>query len=200
MKKKILMFMILSLFFVPGNVWAKAEDYTSMGLREACESEKIPFNHPDYKEGEEKANIYLFRGSGCSHCYDFLTYLEAITEEYGDTFNLISYEVWNNEMNHTLLGKVAKKLGDDVTGVPYIIIGKNTWGGYSESLNEEIFQAIQEEYKNKNKNDVVTKVVNYEKKFGITDIIIPGVFLLFVFLIIYARRKMGKEELETSQE
>ncbi len=202
MKKKILVLMLLSLFLVPVGVWAEDEknDYTSMGLRQACESEGISFNHPDYEEGEEKANIYLFRGSGCEHCYDFLTYLEAITEEYGDTFNLISYEVWYDQNNNELLEKVAKKLRDDVTGVPYIVIGKNSWAGYSESLNEEIFQAIQEEYENKNKNDVVTGVINYEKKFGITDILIPACFIIFVFLIIYARWKTGKEQSETIQE
>jgi len=183
---------------IPTICLAKPEDYTSTGLEEACLEEQIGFNHPDYKESEEKANIYLFRGSGCSHCYEFLTYLEAMTEEYGKYFNVISYEVWNHENNKKLLAKVAKKLGDTTGGVPYIVIGKHSWAGYSESLNEEIYEAIQEEYKNKNKNDIVTKVVNYKKTFGVADILVTGGFLLIVILIIYARRKTKMEEVVES--
>ena len=194
MNKKIIVFVLLTILIIPTACFAAPEDYTSMGLQEACLEEQIGFNHPDYKESEEKANIYLFRGSGCSHCYEFLTYLEAITEEYGKYFNLISYEVWNNANNQQLLERVAKKLGDDVSGVPYIVIGRHSWAGYSESLNEEIYEAIQEEYENKNKNDIVTKVVNYKKTFGVADVIVTGGFLLIVFLIIYARRKTKIEE------
>lgn len=179
---------------IPTACLAAPEDYISTGLQEACEEEQIEFNHPNYKESEEKANIYLFRGSGCSHCYEFLTYLEAMTEEYGKYFNLISYEVWNHENNQELLERVAKKLGDDVGGVPYIVIGKHSWAGYSESLNEEIYEAIQEEYENKNKNDIVIQAVNYKKTFGVADVLVTFGFLLMIFLIVYARRRTKVEE------
>lgn len=194
MNKKIIVFVLLAVLMIPMTCFATQEDYISTGLEEACLEEQIGFNHPDYRESKEKANIYLFRGSGCSHCYEFLTYLEAMTEEYGKYFNLISYEVWNHENNQQLLKRVAKKLGDDVGGVPYIVIGKHSWSGYSESLNEEIYEAIQEEYENQNKNDIVTRVVNYKKTFGVADILVTGGFLLIVFLIIYARRKTKVEE------
>lgn len=194
MNKKIIVFLLLTVFMIPTACLAAPEDYISTGLQEACEEEQIEFNHPNYKESEEKANIYLFRGSGCSHCYEFLTYLEAMTEEYGKYFNLISYEVWNHENNQELLERVAKKLGDDVGGVPYIVIGKHSWAGYSESLNEEIYEAIQEEYENKNKNDIVIQAVNYKKTFGVADVLVTFGFLLMIFLIVYARRRTKVEE------
>ena len=37
---------------------------------------------------------------------------------------------------------VAQKMGDAVNGVPYLIIGKKTFNGYSESDNEVILKAI----------------------------------------------------------
>lgn len=197
MNKKIIVFILLTVFMIPITCLAAPEDYISTGLQGACQEEQIAFNHPDYKESEEKANIYLFRGSGCSHCYEFLTYLEAITEEYGKYFNVISFEVWdkvNHPNNQKLLERVAKKLGDDAGGVPYIVIGKHSWAGYSESLNEEIYQAIQEEYENKNKNDIVINAINYKRTFGMTDILVVGGFILIIFLIIYARRKTKIEE------
>lgn len=199
MNKKIIAFLVLAVLMIPTACLAAPEDYISTGLQEACEEEQIAFNHPDYKESEEKANIYLFRGSGCSHCYEFLTYLEAMTEEYGKYFNLISYEIWNHENNRQLYNRVAKKLGEKTGGVPYIVIGKHSWAGYSESLNEEIYEAIQEEYENKNKNDVVIQAVNYKKTFGVTDVLVTLGFLLIVFLIVYARRKTKVEE-ETIKE
>ena len=199
MNKKIIVSILLTVLMIPATCFASFEDYVSTGLQEACQEEQIEFNHPDYEESEEKANIYLFRGSGCSHCYEFLTYLEAMTEEYGKYFNLISYEVWNYENNQQLLERVAKRLGDETGGVPYIVIGKHSWSGYSESLNEEIYEAIQEEYENKNKNDIVIKAINYKKTFGVADVLVTSGFLLIVFLIIYARKKTKVEE-ETIEE
>lgn len=194
MKQRLGLLLLFGILMVPVNVFAKAEDYVSLGLKEACESERINFNHPDYEESKEKANIYLFRGAGCEHCYEFLTYLEAITEKYGKYFNLISYEVWQNENNSILMEKVAKKLNGEVGGVPYIIIGKQSWSGYSESLNEEIFQAIQTEYENKNKNDMVFKIVNFEKKFGVTDIMITISVIALVALFLFARSRTKEVE------
>ncbi len=189
MKKKIILLVLGSILMFPWNVWGKEKEYSSLGLKETCESEGILFSHPNYQEQEGKANIYLFRGSGCEHCYQFLTYLEAITEKYGETFNLISYEVWQNENNYQLMEKVSKKLGEKANGVPYIVIGKHFWAGYSESLNEEIFQAIEEEYQNKNKNDIVSKIIQEEGTLKSIDFIIPISFLFLIFLLFYARNK-----------
>lgn len=192
MKKNFMLLLALTLL-LPNMVIAKVEDYQSMGLKEACDKENIPFNHEGYIESEEKANIYLFRGSGCEHCYDFLTYLEAITEQYGDHFNLISFEVWGNENNHKLMEKVASKRKEDLGGVPYIIIGNKSWSGYSDSLNMEIFSAIMEEYENKNANDMVDKIINQEDKFGLTDVLVIVGAVITFGLIIYGRSKTKEE-------
>lgn len=186
MKKCLLFVFILCLF--SGVVYAKGE-YVSLGLKETCESEGILFDHSEYQEKSDKANIYMFRGQGCEHCYQFLIYLEAITEKYGDMFNLISYEVWGNLENKELMTRVVRKLRDEDTGVPYIVIGNKSWAGYSETLNEEIFAAIEEEYKNKNANDIVTKVINEEDTFDPSNIFVIGGAIFLVGLFFWARSK-----------
>lgn len=188
--KKTVMYLLIGILLVPTLALAEEKkEPVSLGLKEACESENISFNHESYKESSEKANIYLFRGSGCSHCYDFLTYLEAMTEEYGKYFNLISYEVWQNEENNKLMKETASKMGDQVTGVPYIVIGNQSWNGYGEDLNEEIYNAIMKEYENGNKNDVFNR-----KKSPLTDVFVVTGAIVLVGLFIYARSKTKEEQ------
>lgn len=186
--KKIMMYLLIGILLVPTITLAEENKTVSLGLKEACESEGITFNHDDYKESSEKANIYLFRGAGCSHCHEFLTYLEAMTEEYGKYFNLVSYEVWQNEDNNKLMNETASKMGDQVTGVPYIVIGNKSWNGYGEDLNEEIYDAIMKEYENGNKNDVFNR-----KKSPLADAFVVTGAIVIVGLFIYARSKTKEE-------
>ena len=50
--------------------------------------------------------------------------------------------------------EMASKLNEEVSGVPYTIIGNKSYSGYNESLGKTIKKAILEEYKNKGKNDI----------------------------------------------
>ena len=104
----------------------------------------------DYKENDKQAVIYMFRGQGCGFCRAFLTFLKSITEEYGDYFKLVSYEVWNDEKNVELWDKVASVTGEEAGGVPYIVIGKKVFAGYATdgSYDDDIKKAIMDQYNN----------------------------------------------------
>ena len=104
---------------------------------------------------KDKINVYMFTGDGCAHCIEAKSAFENLKEEYGEYFTLNEYEVWNNEDNATLMEKVKDKLGDDIEGVPYIIIGDNSWEGYTESYLSEIKDKIVEEYNSDNRYDVL---------------------------------------------
>ena len=41
----------------------------------------------------------------------------------------------------------ASKMGDEISGVPYIVIGERTFKGFSEKHKESIKAAIKEQYK-----------------------------------------------------
>ena len=54
---------------------------------------------PVKTNAKDKATIYLFRGKGCGYCRALLTFLNSINDEYGDMYELKSYEVWNDQTN-----------------------------------------------------------------------------------------------------
>ena len=80
-------------------------------------------------------NIYIFRGSTCSHCEEALSYIKEHRDEIPENVNIITYEVWDNQNNQKLEQAVAKRLGIDTTndkefGVPFIVIGEEYLTGY----------------------------------------------------------------------
>lgn len=103
----------------------------------------------EYKENDKQAVIYMFRGQGCGYCRAFLTFLSSITEEYGEYFKLVSFEVWNDTTNSELFTKVATFKGEDLSnlGVPYILIGDKVFAGYASSYDDQIKDAIMAQYK-----------------------------------------------------
>lgn len=153
MKKYITLLLLLLL--MPTIVFAKTS-YTKGTLEEALKEEEIEYDLGDYQESEDKINIYLFRGDGCPHCQEFLEYVaNTLVKDEGDKFNLVSFEVWNDKDNSNLMQKVAKKLGKEASGVPFIVIGDKSFSGYSESMNEDIVNAIHEAYDAEEKYDIL---------------------------------------------
>lgn len=144
---------------------------------------------------KEKINVYLFRGEGCPHCQEAEEFFDSIKAEYGKYYKLVDYETWYDTNNADLMKKVAEKLDEEVSGVPYIIIGKKTWNGYADTYNDEITSAIKNEYNSSNRYDVIEDLNGKnEKKDGIgTDIIALLILILvaggITFGIIVARKK-----------
>lgn len=97
---------------------------------------------------EEKINIYFFWGNGCPHCEEEFKFFESIETEYGNYFKLNTFEVWYSEENREVLEQFATAMGDEVSGVPYTIIGNKTFAGFNEKIGEQFLRAIKEQYKN----------------------------------------------------
>lgn len=116
----------------------------------------------------EKINIYIFRGSGCSHCYDALTYFYGLGDEFKDYFNVVTYEVWNNQENAALGKAVASELKKEFNGVPFIVVGETSFGGFGEETGAEVIKAALKAYQNDKYTDVVAKVQK-NKKYDIED-------------------------------
>lgn len=158
MKKLLNIFLvfIICLTLIPFGSKAATTNAVKETLEEAAKQEGISYNHPNYTYDESKPNVYLFRGHGCSHCYELIEYLTSIIDEYGKYFNLVSYEVWYNSDNANLMSQVAATLGDNANGVPYLVIGKKTFIGYRASTDAEaIKKAVKELYKSDDKYDVM---------------------------------------------
>ena len=148
MKKKLLL-LLLVIALLPTRVFAMSsfvEEYETKNLKETLEAEGMTLENTDYKETDDQAIIYMFRGNGCGFCRAFLEFLNSISKEYGKYFKLVSFEVWSNSKNAELMEKVPLVTNKAAGGVPYIIIGDKVFGGYTSSYDEDIKAAIKAQY------------------------------------------------------
>lgn len=140
MKKfKLYLAIIMCLLMIPFTVFADEADTDSKD--EATTEEK------DTKsEDSKKVKIYFFRGEGCPHCAEAEEFFDSIKDDYGEYYTIVDYETWYNTENADLLQKVGKARDEEISGVPYILIGNKSWNGYSNDMNDEIISTIKSEY------------------------------------------------------
>lgn len=183
---------LLAIFLVlPFGVFAEDENNTT------SESEATVSND------DKRVNLYLFRGEGCPHCAEAEEWFDSIKGKYGDYFKVVDYEVWNDEDNAKLMEKVAKLRNEDVSGVPYIIIGDKSWNGFDESYEDEMIDQIKSVYS----QDVSKRydIMNYvndsssnskTKKSSSSDVLALIIILIVVggagYGIYYARKSTSK--------
>lgn len=186
---KLLLVIIATILLIPFGVLAE-EDVTNTDVASEESNEVV----------DNKVNVYFFRGDGCSYCASAEEFFESIQDEYGQYFNLVDFETWNDAGNAILLENVAEYLGQEVEGVPYIVIGKQTWNGYASDYDESIKKAIKDEFeKDVTSRDniiaeVKAKIKNDEENKNYTSDIIAVVLIVLVIGagtvgIIYARKK-----------
>jgi len=162
---------------------------------------------PFVASAKEKVNVYIFRGEGCPHCEEALEFFDTLSadEEYKDLYKLVTYEVWYDETNSKLMSDVADALGDQVSGVPYIVIGTKTFAGYAASYDDKIKDAIKTAYEDEDYKDVVKQVKSgkytpEKYKFPIVPVaIVAGVVVLAVIgMVIFTSEK--EDEVEVKKE
>ena len=66
MKKKLLL-LLLVVALLPTKVFAKSfiDDYQTMNFVDTLKAEEMEIETKDYKETDDQAIIYMFRGQGC---------------------------------------------------------------------------------------------------------------------------------------
>lgn len=138
----------------------------------------------DTKKENKKINVYLFRGDGCPHCAEAEEWFKELAkdEEYSKYYKLVDYEVWYDEDNSKLMSKVAEELETEANGVPFIVVGKKYFSGFSESMEGDIKSAIKDAYEGKDYKDVVSKLVKgtNKKETNQKSIIIPVIIISIV--------------------
>lgn len=102
----------------------------------------------DIKLMDDKVNIYFFYGNGCPHCEDEFVFLENLSEEYSKDINIYSLEVLYNQDNADILIDFAEIMGKQVTGVPFTIIGEETFSGFGKSAEDSFKNAIKKQINN----------------------------------------------------
>lgn len=149
-KLKCLLILFIGILVIPATVLA--EEVSTTGSTSTDKNQEV--------------NIYFFYGDGCGYCASAKEFFESIEKEYGDKFNLIMYETWYDDANATLMQNVADARKEEPEGVPYIIIGNQSWDGYTSSYDEEIIEKIEAEYETS--VDERYDIMNYVDNIGPT--------------------------------
>jgi len=162
MKKLSIIFIMIISLVLSTNVMAKT---TALDLKNTLNEEGIKLKDT-YSESNDQVTIYLFRGQGCSHCEDFLNYLNSIVKTHGKMFKLRSYEVWENSDNNDLREKVVETLKIDANGVPLIIVGKQSFYGFDDDTPKKLEKALKSEYSKKKSDryDVIKEATELQEK------------------------------------
>lgn len=95
-------------------------------------------------QSSEQIDIYFFWAEGCPHCANEKPFLEKLENKY-DNIIVHSLEITRNQENAELLKIIADKLGTDVQGVPFTVIGNQYFVGWhsEETTGESIESAVQ---------------------------------------------------------
>lgn len=91
--------------------------------------------------GDETVEITLFWGRECPKCEAEREWLDEVGQEYDLERN--EYEVWHDGDNRELFERTADELGFEAGAVPTTIIGERVWIGYTDSIGDDIAEAIQ---------------------------------------------------------
>ena len=162
---------------------------------------------PFVASAKEKINVYIFRGEGCPHCEEALEFFDTLEadEEYSKLYELKTYEVWYDEENSKLMQDVADALGEEVGGVPFIVIGTKTFAGYASSMDNQIKTAIKTAYESDDYKDVVKEVsdgkyVPEKYKFPVVPVaIVAGVVILAVIGMVIFTSEKDEEEVTVKE-
>lgn len=142
----------------------------------------------NYTDDSNKVNVYLFRGASCPHCVEEIVWFTTQIKEYGNKFNLVTYEVWNNSDNNKLMNKVASTLGDNPSGVPYTVIGNQSFSGFMEgSTDTQMLEKIKSEYDAAEKYNVMDHIneTSEEKDNTLVTVILTLLVLAGGIALIY---------------
>lgn len=138
MKKiKLFLAIIMCLFAMPLAVLADEGSDDNV---------EVTSGETEVQEEDNRVKIYFFRGEGCPHCADAEEFFNSIEEEYGQYYKVLDYETWYNSDNAALLQKVGEARNEEISGVPYILIGDKSWSGYDNSFADDIKDTIKSEY------------------------------------------------------
>lgn len=137
---------------------------------------------------KEKVQVYMFKGDGCSHCEDALKFFNSLADEDKAKFELHEYEVWHDEKNKALMEKVSESLGENVSSVPYIIIGEKTFRGFDEEIGEDILEYVTSMYESGEMIDKVKDIV-VPKTNPIVVIFLLVSFAVIIGFLIWARKR-----------
>lgn len=119
-------------------------------------------------ENRSEADVLLFYGEGCPHCESEKVFFSKLEKTFD--FNLHTFETWHNPDNAEILQKVALELGIEIRGVPFTIIGTDTFVGYSDLVGEKMTNSIKQCNQDGCDDSIYDLVMILKEKLGTEDV------------------------------
>lgn len=115
---------------------------------------------------KEPIKVYVFYLETCPHCKDLHEYLDELksSKSYKNMFETVYYEV-SSAKNYYLMMDVAEYLNADVGGVPFFVIGTKYFNGFGDKSKSVIKKEIENNYGNKNYEDIVANIESEDNSF-----------------------------------
>lgn len=111
---------------------------------------------------QNQVNIYFFWGEGCPHCEHEKEFLSGLQSEYPQ-IAVRDFEVWNNSENRQILIDIGNKLGIEIAGVPFTMVGdKHFIGWYDENSTGLAIEEAARKAMEEGCFDVVAGIINPE--------------------------------------
>lgn len=85
-------------------------------------------------------NAYFFYGDGCPHCGAEKEFLHDVLQNEYPNLTIYEYEIYNNRENALLLQNIAEQLELKVEGVPFLIIGDESFVGWSNTITPALLR------------------------------------------------------------
>lgn len=92
---------------------------------------------------EDVLNVYIFEGEGCPYCARAIAYFKDLAEK-DKRIVLHDFEVYHNLKNREYFTAFALVHGFEPMYVPTIFIGDRYWVGFSDTIQAEIVDVIQQ--------------------------------------------------------
>ena len=135
----------------------QTEESTDQPTSKQSQGTEFAHSHEsDINLSDNKPNIYIFWGDGCPHCKALAKFISKLPTETKNKINIYSFEVWDDKDNKSFMKNFGKFLDQDVSGVPFIVIGDKIFDGYSSGdskTDQQILDAINAIIKNQGSTD-----------------------------------------------
>ena len=118
------------------------QDVENNNEEDEKDKEKIVLDNVTRDQG--KVNIYLFWGDGCPHCETIKEFINNLSDDEKNLFNLYEFEVWKNEENKKVFDRFREELNADRSAVPFIVIGDNYHIGSGTNVTNNLKEAIND--------------------------------------------------------
>ncbi len=121
---------------------------------------------PTGVRAQNEVNIHYFWGVGCPYCNSAKITLDELVKEYKN-ITVYDYEIYNSAKNRQIFKDVGKLLNEDVAGVPFMVIGKETIVGFNTATTPNLLKQIINYYSQNAYQDIVGEML------GIVDTLPP---------------------------